>query len=118
MTPADFDAWLADQIAEGQRHARRRGPAARPASRPLEISALEHGVRADLARAPAGAPFQIAFDNKDAGVPHNVAIHKDSPTGEEVFKGEIFNGPGHADLRRARPRRPARTPSSAPSTRT
>jgi len=38
-------------------------------------------------------PFQIAFTNKDAGIPHNVAIHKDSPTGENVFKGEIFNGP-------------------------
>ena len=24
--------------------------------------------------------------------PHNVAIHQDSPTGEEVFKGEIFPG--------------------------
>ena len=43
--------------------------------------------------APAGAPFQIVFDNKDTGVPHNVAIHKDSPTGQEVFKGDIFNGP-------------------------
>ena len=42
--------------------------------------------------APAGEPFQIEFANKDAGTPHNVAIHKDSATGEEVFKGDIFNG--------------------------
>jgi plastocyanin len=42
--------------------------------------------------APAGEPFQIEFSNKDAGTPHNVAIHKDSPTGAEVFKGDIFNG--------------------------
>jgi plastocyanin len=41
---------------------------------------------------PAGEPFQIEFTNKDAGTPHNVAIHRDSATGEEVFKGEIFNG--------------------------
>ena len=26
------------------------------------------------------------------GTPHNVSIHKDSPTGPEVFKGEIFPG--------------------------
>jgi plastocyanin len=39
---------------------------------------------------PAGRPFKLAFDNEDAGVPHNVAI-KDS-TGAEVFKGDIFSG--------------------------
>ncbi len=40
--------------------------------------------------APADTPFVIAFDNEDAGVPHNVAI-KDA-SGTEVFKGEIFSG--------------------------
>ena len=41
---------------------------------------------------PAGAPFQIQFENKDAGTPHNVAIHQGDPTGPELFKGEIFPG--------------------------
>jgi plastocyanin len=41
---------------------------------------------------PAGEPFTIDFTNNDAGTPHNVAIHRESATGEEVFKGEIFNG--------------------------
>jgi len=45
----------------------------------------------DLA-APAGVPFQIAFTNNDAGIPHNVSIHQGSPTGTEVFKGTIFTG--------------------------
>jgi mono/diheme cytochrome c family protein/plastocyanin len=40
--------------------------------------------------APADAPFVIAFDNQDAGVPHNVAI-KDA-SGAEVFNGDIFPG--------------------------
>jgi plastocyanin len=44
------------------------------------------------ASAPAGKAFKLAFDNEDAGTPHNVAIHKDSPTGAEVFKGAIFPG--------------------------
>jgi plastocyanin len=39
---------------------------------------------------PAGKPFKLAFDNEDAGVPHNVAI-KDA-SGAEVFKGDVFNG--------------------------
>jgi plastocyanin len=42
--------------------------------------------------APADKAFAIAFTNNDAGIPHNVAIHKDSPTGAEVWKGEIFAG--------------------------
>ncbi len=41
---------------------------------------------------PANTPFKITFINNDAGIPHNVAIHKDSPTGAEIFKGEIFPG--------------------------
>src|SRR5450759_4491604 len=47
--------------------------------------------KADLT-APAGVPFQIKFTNNDAGIPHDVAIHKDSPAGEVVWQGEIFSG--------------------------
>jgi cytochrome c oxidase subunit 2 len=42
--------------------------------------------------APANTPFKIAFANNDAGIPHNVAIHKDSPTGPLAWAGDIFNG--------------------------
>ncbi len=42
--------------------------------------------------APANTPFEIAFTNNDAGIPHNVSIHEGSPTGTEVFKGAIFTG--------------------------
>ncbi len=41
--------------------------------------------------AAAGQPFTIGFVNKDAGVPHNVAI-KD-PSGKELFQGTIITGP-------------------------
>jgi plastocyanin len=40
----------------------------------------------------ANVPFHIDFKNQDAGTPHNVTIHKDSPTGAEVFRGEVFPG--------------------------
>src|SRR4051794_22689420 len=39
---------------------------------------------------PAAKPFGLAFDNEDAGTPHNVEI-KDAG-GTVVFKGEVFNG--------------------------
>jgi plastocyanin len=41
--------------------------------------------------AAAGKPFTIAFDNEDAGTPHNIDIHDQS--GASVFKGAIFPGP-------------------------
>jgi cytochrome c oxidase subunit 2 len=94
LAPADFDAWLQDKIAAAS-----ATPAPQPsgegaeAGPTLEVSALNVAFEQTSLTAPAGVPFRIAFDNKDAGVPHNVAIHAGSPTGEEVFKGEIFNGP-------------------------
>lgn len=47
--------------------------------------------------APADTAFTISFDNQDSGIPHNVAIHKDSPTGEAVFTGEIITGVAKVD---------------------
>jgi len=93
MTPADFDAWLADQIAKASATpppapSGGPGPAAGP---PLQLSALNIAFEQTSLTAPAGTPFQIEFDNKDASVPHNVDIHDAS--GTEVFKGEIFPGP-------------------------
>ncbi|HWP62647.1 MAG TPA: cupredoxin domain-containing protein, partial [Candidatus Binatia bacterium] len=58
----------------------------------LEISAQNIAFDKAELRAPANTPFQIRFTNNDAGIPHNVAIHEGSPTGPEVWRGEIFNG--------------------------
>ena len=60
----------------------------------LELAALNVAFDKTELSAPAGKPFQIHFNNQDQGTPHNVAIHQGSPTGPEVFKGEIFPGPG------------------------
>jgi plastocyanin len=74
-------------------------PASAGASAPAGGTVLEIGAQgvafntAELT-APADQPFQIHFTNNDASIQHNVAIHEGSPTGKEVFKGEIFVGPG------------------------
>jgi plastocyanin len=68
-------------------------PAASETAGGVSISALNVAFEQPSVTAPAGKAFQIAFDNKDAGTPHNVAIHKDNATGAEVFKGEIITGP-------------------------
>ena len=66
--------------------------AAPGASVTLQIAAAGIAYDKTDLEAPANTPFQIAFANNDAGIPHNVAIHRDSAAGEEVFKGDIFNG--------------------------
>ena len=58
----------------------------------VTISALGIKYEQTTVTAPAGTRFQIAFENKDAGVPHNVSIHLGGATGAELFKGTIFNG--------------------------
>jgi plastocyanin len=45
------------------------------------------------ATASAGKPFTIAFDNRDAGTPHNVSIHTGGAGGQQVFLGKIVTGP-------------------------
>ncbi len=45
---------------------------------------------------PAGTPSVIAFDNRDEGVPHNVAIYT-AQGGEELFGGEVVTGPTQVD---------------------
>ena len=46
--------------------------------------------------APAGAPFQIKFDNQDSGIPHNVAIYGGSSSTNNLFRGTTVTGPGQA----------------------
>ena len=60
----------------------------------VQITLTASGIAydTDSLEVPADTPFQIVFANNDAGIPHNVAIHEGSPTGPEVWKGEIFNG--------------------------
>jgi plastocyanin len=42
-------------------------------------------------KAPAGKPFKIAFDNKDAGIQHDIAILDDK--GSILFNGSDVTGP-------------------------
>lgn len=57
----------------------------------VSISALNIAFEQAEVSAPANTPFTIKFENKEA-VPHNVDI-KDG-TGMDMFKGELFTGPG------------------------
>lgn len=65
-----------------------------PSGVTLQVAA--EGVKFTVAslEAPADAPFSISFENLDAGIPHNVAIHVGAPNcvGAELWQGAIFPG--------------------------
>lgn len=46
---------------------------------------------------PAGTPATIHFDNRDAGVPHNVAIFTDDTLANVLFRGDLVTGPDVID---------------------
>lgn len=106
LSPADFDTWLAAKVAEANASPP-PPPSAEPSAEPgasatppppagagptLIVSALKVAYEQAELSVPAGAPFKIDFENKDASVPHNVEI-KDA-SGASVFKGETFPGVG------------------------
>jgi plastocyanin len=57
----------------------------------LRITAKDLSFSAGTLAAPAGKPFQIAFDNQDAA-PHNVAIYRDASAAEKIFVSDPFRG--------------------------
>jgi plastocyanin len=102
-TKADYDAWLQAQLAPPAAPSAAPSPSgatgspvasAAPGAAGTVLQLAASGIAYDQTEltAPANTPFQIAFTNNDAGIPHNVSIHEGSPTGTEVFKGAIFTG--------------------------
>ena len=43
---------------------------------------------------PAGRPFELVFDNKQSGVPHNVKITDTPDQANVIFNGDHLTGPG------------------------
>jgi plastocyanin len=68
------------------------GPGASANPNLVTISALGIKFEQTEVTAPAGVPFQVSFENKDAGTPHNVELRLGSATGATLFKGTVFNG--------------------------
>jgi cytochrome c oxidase subunit 2 len=89
LSPADYDAWLAAEIAKASQSP---APAASGQAGQITLDLTAKDVAFDKAslEAPADQPFTIKFQNNDPSISHNVAIHDAS--GQEVFKGEIFVG--------------------------
>lgn len=85
MAAADYQKWLADAKA-----GKPPPTATAPPGAPV-INLTAQNVKFDQSslQVPAGKPFVIHFDNKDA-IAHNVGIYQGS---KEVFTGQIVTGP-------------------------
>jgi plastocyanin len=92
----------APSVAPGASGAASAAPSAESSTAPSEaasgapagtlLGVVAQGVQFQTTKleATAGQPFQIAFDNQDAGIPHNIQISDES--GAMVFEGETING--------------------------
>jgi plastocyanin len=76
----------------GAASAEASGPAGSANPNLVVISAFGVKFEQTTVTAPADTPFQVQFENKDPGTPHNVALRLGDVNGAELFKGPIFNG--------------------------
>ncbi len=73
---------------------------------PLTLVARNFGFDKDIIRVPAGAHVQVAFENKDPDVRHNLGIYTDSSASVPIFVGELVAGPGQASYEFDAPQAP------------
>jgi hypothetical protein len=67
-----------------------------------EVTVVAQGIAFQTAclQVPAGTPFTIHFDNKDASTQHNIQIFPGtSASGSPLFSGDIITGPATADYK-------------------
>jgi mono/diheme cytochrome c family protein/plastocyanin len=84
------DAFAAPSASADPNASPSAAPSGAPSGAVVKESALNIAFEVKDLQAPADAAFQIEFENKDAGIPHNIDI-KDA-SGGAVYVGEIFPG--------------------------
>lgn len=62
----------------------------------IVITAQDVAFQPQAVTVPAGVPFTLVLDNRDNGIPHNLAVR--GQDGSVIAKGEIVTGPARADL--------------------
>jgi cytochrome c oxidase subunit 2 len=87
MTRPDFDAWLASAKTK---ESAKPAPSLEPGAAVIKISAEKLAFSTKTLEVPANKPFVIEFENKDAGIAHNIAILDGN---NALFTGDIVTGP-------------------------
>ena len=99
ITPADYDSVAADADATanatpaphpergpGAASRRRSAPSGRPT---LGVTGRNIAFEPTSLTAPADQPFTITFTNNDAGIPHNVVIHRGRPPARALRRRDL-----------------------------
>jgi len=66
-----------------------------PAGGPVSVTLVAQNSRFDkstIAASP-GASVTVTLENRDAGVPHNVAFYTNRSASQPIFKGNLITGP-------------------------
>lgn len=73
-----------------------RGGSRATAGKPITIGLIAEDIAFDKKKitVPAGAAVTLNFNNKDSGIPHNLALYKNSDAEAMIFQGDIITGPG------------------------
>jgi plastocyanin len=64
-----------------------------PAGTTVEVTAADFAFEPLCLAAPADTAFTIVMDNRDTGVPHNVAVYTDASASDALFVGDLVPGP-------------------------
>lgn len=92
LQPGDypFDCVIHPNM-QGVIHAVAQGPGGGEPE--LTVVAENIAFDTDRIELPADTPATIVFENRDAGVQHNIAIFTDDTLAEVLFRGELITGP-------------------------
>ena len=75
-------------------------PAATGQAQELRIVGRENRFDVETLAAPAGEEVTIVFDNRDRGIPHNIAVYRTGPPAkDQVAATELEAGPTTQRLR-------------------
>ena len=99
VSPAEYQTWYQEQVSKAQASPPPPEPSGgsgqpAPSGAPgatVQLAAQNTAFAETALEAPANAPFTIAFNNQDNGIPHNVEIQ--AADGSTPFKGDIISGP-------------------------
>lgn len=76
--------------------ARQPSTTSSPAGEALELRVVGRELQFDVETlaAPAGVAFTIVFDNRDRGIPHNIAVYRSGPPAtDQLAMTEVERGP-------------------------
>ncbi len=64
----------------------------------IEIVAENIALTPETISVPSGTELHVRFDNRDAGVPHNIALMADAQFSTKLAEAKIVVGPAVQDL--------------------